>query len=176
MVRMNQLERRVLICHLVDEMRKKDSWTGHTHIQKCVLFLQGLFSVPTGYDFVLYLHGPFSFELRDDLALMRARLQLDVEQRPGYGSSFTLGTRGRLATKSPTEYKAAIEFIAQELSWNDVRLLERLSTAFFLQQADRSRGDHKTATEVNRLKPHISLDQARSAVRQVNELQLKVTA
>ena len=52
MERMNLPERRALICHLVDEMRENDSWAGHTHIQKCVLFLQDLFDVPTGYDFV----------------------------------------------------------------------------------------------------------------------------
>ena len=174
MERMNLPERRALICHLVDEMRENDSWAGHTHIQKCVLFLQDLFDVPTGYDFVLYLHGPFSFELRDDLALMRARLQLDVDQRPGYGPSFTLGSRGKLATESPTEYKDAIEFVARELSWNDVRLLERLSTAFFLHQTYPCRGNTKIAAELNRLKPHISIGQARSAVHQVNELQQKV--
>ena len=139
MERMNLPDRRALICHLVDKMRENDSWAGHTHIQKSVLFLQELFGVPMGYEFVLYLHGPFSFELRNDLALMRARLQLDVEHRRGYGPSFILGTHGKPATESPTGYEDAIEFVARKLSWNDVRLLERLSTAFFLQQADPSR-------------------------------------
>ena len=174
MERMNQPNRRVLICHLVDEMRRNKSWAGHTHIQKCMLFLQKLFYVPTGYEFVLYLHGPFSFELRDELALMRARHNLAVEANIKYGPSFILTHRGKLATESCTEYKGAIEFVAKELSWNDVRLLERLSTVFFLQEADPHQQDDKTAVEVHRLKPHISKEHARSAVIQVNELRQKV--
>ena len=45
MERMNQPDRRTLICHLVDGMREHDSWAGETHIQKCVLFLQNLLGV-----------------------------------------------------------------------------------------------------------------------------------
>ena len=95
MERMKQPDRRTLICHLVDGMREYDSWAGETHIQKCVLFLQDLVGVPMGYEFVLHLHGPFSFELRSELALMRARLQLDVEPHIGYGPSFTLAGCGK---------------------------------------------------------------------------------
>ncbi len=176
MERMKQPDRRTLICHLVDGMREHDSWAGETHIQKCVLFLQDLVGVPMGYEFVLHLHGPFSFELRSELALMRARLQLDVEPHIGYGPSFTLGTRGKLAMKAPTRYETAIKFVAREISSGEVRSLERLSTAFFLQQTDPSRRDAAVAAEVNRLKPHISIEQARKAVDQVNELRQRVDA
>ena len=95
MAAMNANDRRALICHLVASMREEDSWTGETQIQKSVMFLQRLLGVPLGYDFVLYLHGPFSFELRSELTLMRARLHLDVESRAHYGASFTLGPRGK---------------------------------------------------------------------------------
>ena len=174
MGRMESSQRQVLICHLVQEMRNKGSWAGHTHIQKCVLFLQGLFQVPTEYDFVLHLHGPYSFELRDDLTLMRTRSQLDVEERPGYGPSFTIGTRGKLTLKTASPYSKTIEFVAEELSWNDVRLLERLSTALYLQNAFSSLGDKEVARELTRLKPHISFEQSVDAVSQVNLLREKV--
>ena len=176
MERMNPPDRRILICHLVDGMRQHDSWAGETHIQKCVLFLQNLVGVPMEYEFVLHLHGPFSFELRSELALMRARLQLDVEPHIGYGPSFTLGTRGKLAMKVRTGYETAINFVAKEISPGEVRQLERLSTVFFLQQADPSRGDAEVAAEVNRLKPHISVEQAHEAVVQVNDLRQRVDA
>ena len=170
MGRMNQVERRKLVCHLVKGMHEHDSWAGETHIQKCVLFLQELMEVPTGYDFVLYLHGPFSFDLRSDLALMRARLQLDVEPRPSYGPSFTLGVRGKLAVKSSTGYEDAIDFIAREVSVKDTRALERLSTAFFMQDKYPSRSANETAAEISRLKPHISVEQARRAIEDATAL------
>ena len=176
MGRMTQPERRKLICHLVARMREHDSWAGETHIQKCVLFLQKLLGVPTGYQFVLYLHGPFSFDLRSELALMRARLQLDVEPNLSYGPSFTLGVRGKLAMKSPTGYEDAIDTIAREVSVKDTRVLERLSTAFFLQDKYPSRNASRAAEEINRLKPHISVEQALRAIEDANELRQRVIA
>ncbi len=110
MRRIEMPQRQILICHLVEEMRNKKSWAGHTHIQKCVLFLQELFQIPTGYEFVLHLHGPYSFELRNDLTLMRTRSQLDVEERPGYGPSFTIGARGKLTLKTASPHSKSIEF------------------------------------------------------------------
>ena len=37
---MTQKERRALVCRLVKAMRDAGSWTGETHIQKCLYFLQ----------------------------------------------------------------------------------------------------------------------------------------
>ena len=175
MERMNQVERRNLVCHLVKGMHERDSWAGETHIQKCVLFLQKLMGVPTGYDFVLYLHGPFSFDLRSDLALMRARLQLDVEPRPSYGPSFILGVRGELAVESPTGHEDAIDFIAREVSVKNTRALERLSTAFFMQGKHPSKSAREIAAEIHRLKPHISVEQARRAIEEVNVLRQRAS-
>ena len=134
MKRISQIERRSLLCHLVAQMRDEDSWAGETQIQKSAMFLQELLGVPLGYDFVLYKHGPFSFDLRSELALMRARLQLDVEPHLHYGPSFIPGVRGLLALKSPTRYGNAIKFVAEKISVQDTRSLERISTAFFLQE------------------------------------------
>ena len=173
---MNEFDRRALICHLVRAMRDEGSWTGETQIQKSVMFLQELLDVPLGYDFVLYLHGPFSFDLRSELTLMRVRLYLDVEPRAHYGASFTLGRRGKKAKPIPFKYQRAIDFVAREVSRNDVRSLERLSTAYFLQIDDQSSGAGTIAAEINRLKPHISIEQALRAIEEVDELRQRATA
>ena len=173
---MNEFDRRALICHLVRTMRDEGSWTGETQIQKSVMFLQELLDVPVGYDFVLYLHGPFSFELRSELTLMRVRLYLDVEPRAHYGASFTLGRRGEKVNPIPSEYQHAIDFVAKEVSRNDVRSLERLSTAYFLQIGDESSDASAIAAEINRLKPHISIGQALRAIEEVDELRQRAAA
>ena len=174
MDKISEFERRALICHLVRTMRDEGSWAGETQIQKSVMFLQELLDVPIGYDFVLYLHGPFSFELRSDLALMRILFYLDVEPRAHYGPSFTLGQRGEQVKPVPSKYQSAIDFVAQQISGNNVRSLERIATAFFLQNNDPSlRNPRKIATEMHRLKPHISIEQALRAIEQVNKIQRK---
>ena len=173
MKRLKVQERRSLICHLVEQMWKAGSWAGQTQIQKSVVFLQDLLGVPMGYDFILYKHGPFSFDLRSELAIMRIRLQLDVELHHQYGPSFTLGVWGKKAVEFPTTYYDAIEFVAKEISVKDTRSLERISTAFFLKAKYPSRSDSQTASEIHRLKPHISIPQALQAIEGVDELRRK---
>ena len=123
---MTQKERRALVCRLVKAMRDAGSWTGETHIQKCLYFLQNLMKVPAGYDFILYKHGPYSFDLQREMAVMGARFQLDVEPRYPYGPSVILGPRGELDLGLVSQYAAAVEFVARELSTEVVRSLERL--------------------------------------------------
>ncbi len=172
---MKSAERRTLISKLVKTMRVKDSWAGETHVQKCVLFLQDLTNVPLGYEFVLYKHGPYSFDLRNELAEMRARLYLDVEPRSGYGPSFTLGPWGKKAADKSHDYGDAVEFVCDEISTKDVQSLERISTAFFIQsEPENSTLDSvEVAKRVSEIKPHISIEEARDAVGEVAEIREK---
>ena len=176
MERMTTGERRTLVTALVKSMRDKDSWAGETHIQKCIFFLQKMLKVPLGYQFVLYKHGPYSFDLRNELAAMRARLYLEVEPRSGYGPSFTLGHWGRRAAETPSSYSDEVEFVCDEISTEDVRGLERISTAFFIQsEPDNSElNSVEVAKRVNELKPHISFEEARDAVHEVAGLRKKL--
>ena len=176
MERIEEQERWSLICHLVEQMRRAGSWAGQTQIQKSVVFLQELLQVPMGYDFILYKHGPFSFELRSELAIMRIRLQLDLELHHRYGPSFALGNWGRKVLELPTKHDEAIDFVANEISVRDTRSLERISTAFFLQNKHPTRNASQIAVEVNRLKPHISISQAHQSIKQVEELKRKAVA
>lgn len=69
---MDRFEQAAILTELIDGMRASGSWAGETHIQKGTYFLQQLLEVPLGFRFILYKHGPFSFDLRDALAIMRA--------------------------------------------------------------------------------------------------------
>ena len=170
MDRIDDKDRRGLVCFLVHKMVEEESWAGETQIQKSVVFLQEMLNVPLGYDFVIYKHGPFSFGLRRELALMRTRFQLDLEPHLRYGPSFLLGHRGVLALQTPTGYTNAIDFVAKEISTYDTRSLERLSTAFFIQERNKFLNDFEVASEITRIKPHITPAQAKDAVERVNAL------
>ena len=168
---MKEMERRALICRLVKEMRQTDSWAAETHIQKCVYFLQAMLKVPVGYEYILYKHGPYSFDLQRELAVMRARFQLDVEPRYPYGPSFTLGIRGELDLDLVTQYKSAVNFVATEISTRKVGGLERLSTALFVQVENPDLKVWEAAKRINELKPHISITDAREAIDEIVQLQ-----
>jgi hypothetical protein len=64
---------------------------GETHMQKATFFLQELIKVPLGFEFLLYKHGPFSFDLRDELTFMRAQGFLRLEPQYPYGPTLVGG-------------------------------------------------------------------------------------
>ena len=167
---MKERQRRALICCLVKEMRQTDSWAAETHIQKCVYFLQAMLNVPIGYEYVLYKHGPYSFDLRRELAVMRARFQLDVEPRYPYGPSFTLGARGGLGLELVTQYESAVSFVATEISTKKVGGLERLSTALYVQVESPDLTFEQAAQRISELKPHISTTDARESINEIRKL------
>jgi uncharacterized protein YwgA len=60
---MDRLRRAAILTRLIEQLRNGGSWCGETHVQKATFFLQELLNVPLSLDFILYKHGPFSFDL-----------------------------------------------------------------------------------------------------------------
>ena len=172
---MKRSQRAAILTLLNREMLRKGSWCGETHIQKATFFLQDLLGVGAGFDFILYRHGPFSFDLRDELSSMQADDLLELAvRREGYGPTYMptpfSQTFLERFPKTTARYLEQIRFIADELSDKGVAELERLATAFFI--ADRE-GVSDTARRAHRLvelKPHVSLSDARAACEQVDLL------
>ena len=168
---MNEKERRALVCLLVKEMGKTDSWAAETHIQKCVYFLQEMLRVPVGLDYILYKHGPYSFDLRSELAVMRARYQLDLKPRYPYGPSFILGSRGELNLGLVEQHEEAVKFVATELSVKTAGALERLSTALYVRAENPGLKDEEATQRIHDLKPHVKPSQAADAVDELHRLE-----
>ena len=168
---MNEREHRALVCLLVKEMGQTDSWAAETHIQKCVHFLQEMLNVPVGYSYILYKHAPYSFDLRSELAVMRARYQLDLKPRYPYGPSFILGSRGDVNLGLVAEYEEAVKFVATKLSVKTAGALERLSTALYVRAANPALTDEEAAQRINELKPHVKIPQAADAIDELHRLE-----
>ncbi|HEX4785701.1 MAG TPA: hypothetical protein VH350_15270 [Candidatus Sulfotelmatobacter sp.] len=172
---MKRSQRAAMLTLLNREMLKRGSWCGETHLQKAAFFLQDLLRVDTGFDFILYRHGPFSFDLRDELASMQADSLLELEiKREGYGPTYVPTQFSEVFLqrfpKTTARYMKQIKFIAEELSDKGVAELERLATAFFI--VDRE-GIHQIGHRSQRLvelKPHISAHEALAASEQVDRL------
>ena len=171
MTKMDQMERRALVCLLVREMGQTDSWAAESHIQKCVHFLQEMWNVPVGYKYILYKHAPYSFDLRRELAVMRARFQLDLKSRYPYGPSFILGIRGELNLGLVAKYGDAVQFVATELSVERMDVLERMSTALYVKRKNPQLTDMAAAHRVNELQPHVKIPQATDAIDELHKLE-----
>ncbi len=176
MEKMAQNTRRAAIARLVEVMRDKGSWAGETHIQKSAYFMQALLGVQMGYEFVLYKHGPYSFDLRSDLSTMMASLQLDVKPRQPYGPSFVLGPLSARREGITERIEKAIQFVGENLSTHDTRKLERLSTALFVKSSKPELDEKEIAAEINRIKPHIEASEAYSAMKDVERLKNKISS
>jgi uncharacterized protein YwgA len=169
---MERLERASILLGLNEELRKFGSWAGETHMQKTTFFLQELLGAPLGFDFVLYKHGPFSFDLRDELTFMRAQGFLQLEPQYPYGPTLVAGAKGELLSKAfghvVEQYVAETRFVSQKLGAKTVAELERTATALYISLREPRVAD--IADRLTTLKPHITLPEARTAVSEVEQI------
>jgi uncharacterized protein YwgA len=175
---MKEEQNRSVLVALIDSLREKGSWCGETHIQKAAFFLKKLTKVPIDFDFILYKHGPFSFDLHDELSVMRGYGLVDLEVSYPYGPRI-VGTKMAKSLqerfpKTTTKYEKQIGFIAEKLGNKGVVDLERLATAYYVTLKTPNDGPEERAKAIVKLKPHITLESAKQAVRDVDEFTAEV--
>lgn len=174
-VRMNKFFNEAILLELVKKLRDQGSWCGETHIQKAVFFLQSLFDGPLKYNFIFYKHGPFSFDLRDEITAMRAHSIISREMRhPAYRESLKPGPSGELLNKTFSKriapYEGEIDFIARKFKSKGVKDLEKLSTALFMSTSCGGLSTEERAKQMHELKPHITIEQAIESIHEVNKI------
>lgn len=174
---MGRIQKAAIVTRLARKMREKGSWCGETHIQKALYLAQELLGVPTGFDFILYKHGPFSFDLRDELTALRADrlLKIEPQMRP-FGPRFATTKRSEeieaLFPKTIGALDAKLDFIADNLKEKGVADLERLATALYVtKQYNSYESLDDRAAKLHELKPHVSISDAKNALEQVSEFQ-----
>ena len=171
---MDRFEHSAILTTLIDKMRDVGSWCGETHIQKGTYFLQELFEVPLEFNFRLYKHGPFSFDLRDTLRTMRSDHFIDIDIQPyPYGPRIISTDLARIFRRQYDElihaYRPRIDLVAERISDSKVADLERYATALYVTQHGIT-SDEERARDINRLKPHVPVPDAMEAVRFVDDL------
>jgi uncharacterized protein YwgA len=171
---MNRLKQDVLLSELTDQLNSRGSWCGETHIQKATYFLQELRKVPLGFDFMLYKHGPFSFDLRDELTAMRADGFLDLHAQWPYGPSLVPTKRSvelrQNYPKTLRKYGTDIQFVCGHLGDKNVAELEKLATALYVYFQNESDSQRIRAKILHDLKSHIPFSDSLKAVKQVDTL------
>ena len=174
------LQQHAVVAYLVKQMRQSGGWAGETHIQKSLFFLKSMLGLPFSYNYVLYKHGPYSFDLHDDIGLMRANRILDIEIRGNYGPSFCPGRLAeRLFNRFSSEFReygARIDYVASRLGTCDVKSLERSATAYYVRQENPGKNMDTLASIITRLKPHITSKDASESLKFVEELEEQAKA
>ena len=170
---MDQTEQTAIVLKLMDSLGSRDSWCGETHIQKCIYLVQESLRATLGFEFVLYKHGPYSFDLHDLLGEMRADLLIDREPRPvPYGPTLKPSKSGikllkrHIATTAP--YTTVIATVADKFGGRDTSDLERIGTAMYVTRLGDSDPSER-ARLITKLKPHVSYEAALKAVQEVDE-------
>jgi hypothetical protein len=172
---MTEEQKDVVLLSFIQSLKDQGSWCGETHIQKGTYFLQELMGVPFGFEFILYKHGPYSFDLKNELTSHMADALLALKPRPPYGPSLLPAENSQgLLERSPRtreRFQRQAEFIAKRLGSRDVTDLERLATALFVTRQELPDGSvDDRAARLNELKPHIPLELAHDAVVVIDHL------
>lgn len=172
---MDRLKQAALLTRLMERLRENGSWCGETHIQKSTLFLQDLMKVPLGFDFIMYKHGPFSFDLRYELTALRADELIRIELQRPYGPRIAPTDHSKyiqgLSPITLGKYEDRIEFVAKQLGDKGVTELERLATALYVtHRAETGASVDDRSRQLTKLKPRISSENARAAVENVDRI------
>ena len=173
---MRRLQRAAVLFQLVKKLDAEGSWCGETHIQKATYFLQHLLKVPLEFRYMLYKHGPFSFELTDEIAAMRADNFLRYVPRPApYGPSIAPAEGSafleKRLPKTCARYGDQVDFVARTFDRKGVAELERIATALYVTLEAMPGGDAGgRCARIRQLKPHISEEEARAAVQEVDKI------
>ena len=177
---MNRLEKASILLSLTEGLKGQGSWAGETHIQKATYILTKVLGVPLDFEFILYKHGPFSLDLRNELSALRAEGFMAWEIRGvRYGPSLKAGDLGEaLKTQfsgAPQQYENQIDFVASKLGGKDVKDLERFATAVFVTLEGETPSADR-AVKIYELKPHVSVPEAEAAVQEADAFLSEVQA
>ena len=178
---MKRLQRAAFLTELVEQMRDQGSWCGETHVQKAAFLIEKLFGVDLGYDFILYRHGPFSFDLRDELqGFASDRLIRYEPQAPPYGPRISVTQHGQSIQETYPQtlrrHADAIRFVAEKIDARGVVNLERLATALYVTLENSAAPEQERTRMLRLLKPHISEPAALQAVREIDEIRAEAEA
>ncbi len=151
----------IIIGGVVKTLCEHNSWSSETHVQKTLYIAKHVRNVPLTAEFLLYKHGPYSFELNKSISHMLARNILRSTQNAGFGPSLDLNRPMWEALDSAAggyfaQHRDKIEFVCQYLANRNVSELERISTAIFVDINFPQLNSNSKVRKLTELKPHIS--------------------
>lgn len=161
-----EFKKHAFILEVINGLKAGGSWTGKTHVQKTMFLVSEATPIQIPFEFVLYKHGPYSFDIETELEQMKSYNAIVVQPMSGYGvelkPSENAALVARLSLLSPTEKENVAE-ICRFVGSKGVVELERLATAVWIRNHDHITDSREVAQRINALKPHIKISEAEEA-------------
>lgn len=157
----------VLLTTLIHRLRVRGSWCGSPHIQRAVYLSEFVFGLPFPFDYVLYVYGPFSFDLMDKLAMMCEDGLLTLEPVPSFVPRFSVPDSriNEINGNCPQEYLDVIDFVSSFVCNKGMHDLVKLATAVHVRLVLGG-----SAQELCSVLPFVTLEEARSVFEEVSRL------
>ena len=167
-------QKHAIILAVIEHLKKHGSWTGKTHVQKALFLVSAATPVNVPFEFVLYKHGPYSFDVEAELEEMLSYGAVVIETDPdGYGVVLRPGANASLIkrlVRLPGEDEQAIEQVCVFIGERRVTELEPIATAAWIRVREQIDDPQYVAQRLRDLKPHISLPEVRWADKEVVKL------
>ena len=160
-------KKQAYILTTIQSLHANQSGTGKTHVQKALSLLADSGKVEVPFNFLLYKHGPYSFDIESELEQMKSYDAVEVSPNAnGYGVVLKAGQMSKYALdKAPisSQVKEAINKVCKFIGSNPVKILERLATASWIYHQEKIADPIMMAERLHELKPHIKIEDAKSA-------------
>ncbi len=173
---MKTFKKAVLIILMTEQLIDHGNWSGETSIQKAFYLLKALFKIRIDYDFILYKHGPYSFDLSDDLTAFRGYKLLKLKPHRKYSPRFLPDEAGinlkERFPKTRKKYQKKIDFVAEKLGDKGVFDLEKVSTAIYVikEKEEELSTDIERSRFIHKKKKHISISDAKRALEEAHQI------
>ena len=136
------IEKHAIILEVIEQLANHGSWTGKTHVIKTLYLLKSTGKIEVPLEFLLYKHGPYSFEVESEIEEMLSYSAINYSNRmQGYGRSFNAGENTEFVKKNgqlKAEVKDIIEKVCKFVNNRDVRELEELATVAWIQKEEKA--------------------------------------
>lgn len=166
-------QKHAIILAVVEALKEQGSWTGKTHVQKSLFLAQAAHAYEVPFTFVLYKHGPYSFELEHEMEEMKSYGAMEAEAVLGQGVILSPGpTASLVEAAAPVDSKVSCSIvrISKFVGAKNVIELERLATAAWIRTREGVKQLDQVATRLHELKPHIPIAEAAKAGEELNTL------
>jgi len=174
---MKSAEQDAIVLYTVLALKNEGSWTGETHVQKALYLCQELTHIPSAFKFILYKHGPYSFELSAHLQELISDDLVCVQSRPPYGATLGVSHEGRHAAERIDDNRdifKKVSFIAKKLGNKGVSDLEKLATAVYVIRKYGTNNPMDKRVEIlTSIKPHVPPEAARKAFEDADAIELE---
>ena len=162
-------ERHAIILSIVEQLNRLGGSSGKTHVQKSLFLVQAVHRDLIPFQYVLYKHGPYSFEVEDELEEMKSYAAIASRPVLDYGVAFAPDAMAEFVRKkAPLTgiLPRRLETVCQFVSGKCAADLERISTAAWVYGREGIEAKGPNVERIVELKPHVSRHLAEDAFDQ----------